>query len=79
MELEYLQQLTGAIKLKSGQKLRALQCTKFESETYYLRVELLSGAHAAPIALRIPHGFVLTIVGEEGERAPGFLTSFDLE
>jgi hypothetical protein len=61
------------------QKLRALRCTKFESESYYLRVELVAEADDAPIVLRIPHGFVLTIVGEEGERAPGFLTSFAVE
>jgi hypothetical protein len=79
VELEYLQRLTGAIKLKSGHKLRALQCTKFESESYYLRVELAGDADDAPVAVRIPHAFVLTIVGEEGERAPGFLTSFDVE
>jgi hypothetical protein len=79
VELEYLQRLTGAVKLKSGQKLRALRCTKFESEGYYLRVELPGEADEAPAVLRIPHGFVLTIVGEEGERAPGFLSSFDVE
>ena len=73
LELEFLQQLTGGFKLKSGQKLRAVRGAAIESEGYFLRVDVVSGDDP-PLPVRIPLSFVLAIIGEEKNAAPGFLT-----